>query len=458
MDATLSAELLRGEVTGSPPLQEALRVEVTDGPDRGKTMWIHDGQPTRLLVGRSEACDLHLTDPSVSARHLAFVVADGRVEVEDVGSRNGTYLSGVRVLRAPLSGNEVLKFGQTTLELHTASRLASKPPTIVLPNASSFGRVLGASREMRRLYVLLERLARADVPILIEGETGTGKEVLAEAIHEMGPRAKKPFQVFDCTTVPANLVESVLFGHERGAFTGASEARAGILELADGGTLLIDEIGDLDIMLQPKLLRVIEKQEFRRVGGSRTLRTNVRLLSATRRNLDDEIQQGRFRDDLFHRLAVTRVELPPLRTRKGDIRMLVHAFVANMNGNPSLFDETLLRKWESASWPGNIRELRNAVARRLALGELGDSFEFLSPADRSARTPTGMPEVVAQLTEQMIAQGRSLHEVREHVGDLIEANYVKRLLADHKGNVSRTAETMGMTRRHLHRILARHQG
>ena len=178
-----------------------------------------------------------------------------------------------------------------------------------------FGRFIGRSPAVTRLYPLLRKLAAADVPLVIEGETGTGKEALAEAIHDAGGRAGRPMVVFDCTAVPASLLEAALFGHERGAFTGADTARPGIFEEADGGTLLIDEIGDLDLGLQSRLLRVIQKGEVRRIGGNRWVKVDVRIIAATRRNLDEEVLAGRFRDDLFFRLAVARVELPALRER-----------------------------------------------------------------------------------------------------------------------------------------------
>lgn len=179
----------------------------------------------------------------------------------------------------------------------------------------SFGRLLGGSPAMRRLYPLCERLAGSTVPIVIEGETGTGKEQLAEALHEQSSRADKPFVILDCTTIAPNLIESELLGHEKGAFTGAMRTREGVFERANGGTLLIDEIGDLPLELQPKLLRAIERGVITRVGGSKPVVVDVRLLAATRRDLDREVQLGRFRDDLFHRIAVARVELPPLRER-----------------------------------------------------------------------------------------------------------------------------------------------
>src|SRR6185295_1871125 len=183
------------------------------------------------------------------------------------------------------------------------------------------------------------------------------------------------FVVFDCTAVPPTLVESELFGHERGAFTGAIANRKGVFEQADGGTLLIDEIGDLEPHLQPKLLRALERSEVRRVGGTGWVKVDVRVLSATRRDLDKEVAAGRFRDDLYHRLAVTRIELPPLRKRRGDVALLARAFAARLGATLDAFGHETLARWEDYTWPGNVRELRNAVARRIALGELAAEDE-----------------------------------------------------------------------------------
>jgi DNA-binding NtrC family response regulator len=223
---------------------------------------------------------------------------------------------------------------------------------------------------MRRLYPLCERLAASNVPVIIEGETGTGKEALAEALHEAGPRASAPFVVFDCTTVAANLVESELFGHERGAFTGASAARKGMFELAEGGTLLIDEIGDLDLSLQAKLLRAVERSEIRRVGGSKAIHCDVRVLAATRRDLGSEMNAGRFRSDLFFRIAQVRIELPALRERLADLPLLVED-VCKRVGKSEHANAVLAwieQRMASHDWPGNVRELVNvaSVAATLA--------------------------------------------------------------------------------------------
>ena len=233
-----------------------------------------------------------------------------------------------------------------------------------------FGRMVGSSPEMRRLYPLCARLASSDVSVVIEGETGTGKEVLAEALHEASARAPGPFVVFDCTAVAAQLLESALFGHEKGAFTGAVAQRIGVFEQAHGGTLFVDEIGELDASLQPKLLRAIERGEVQRVGSSRWERVDVRIVAATRRDLDQEVRAGRFRDDLFFRLAVGRVQLPPLRERHGDVAVLSAHFWRRTAGDDRPMPPELVERLEDHTWPGNVRELQNAIARHLAVGDL----------------------------------------------------------------------------------------
>jgi DNA-binding NtrC family response regulator len=234
---------------------------------------------------------------------------------------------------------------------------------------TQFGAVVGRSHAMQRLYPLCERLAQSDVPLVIEGETGTGKEVLAEALHRASARRDGPFVVFDCTTVAPTLLESELFGHEKGAFTGATTARKGLFEQAEGGTLFVDEVGDLDLALQPKLLRAVERREVRRVGGSRAIRVDVRIIAATRRDLDREVVAGRFRDDLFHRLAVGRIELPALRERQGDVRELVGLFCEEAGRDPAAVPTEVMARWEDARWPGNVRELRNAIEHAVVFGE-----------------------------------------------------------------------------------------
>ncbi|NUO55008.1 MAG: sigma 54-dependent Fis family transcriptional regulator, partial [Polyangiaceae bacterium] len=317
--------------------RKAFLLRVVQGPDVGRTLTLSSERGHRILVGKSPACDLVLVDPTVSRRHLALSLDGGRVSVSDLGSLNKVFVNGVCIREAELAGSETIRIGATeiVIEPYAAGPQAKE-------TATSFGALLGKSDAMRRLYPLCRKLAAASVPVVIEGETGTGKEQLAEALHAGGPRASGPYVVFDCTAVAPSLLESELFGHERGAFTGALAARRGVLERAHGGTLLVDEIGDLPLELQPKLLRVLERGELTRIGGERTVRVDVRILAATRRDLDHEVVRGRFRDDLFHRVAVTRIELPPLRARHGDVELLARHFASKLGVDPASLSNDLL--------------------------------------------------------------------------------------------------------------------
>jgi DNA-binding NtrC family response regulator len=417
------------------------RLVVVDGPDRGLELIIDGTQSNRVLVGQGTSCDLRLTDPKVSRRHAAFDVGELGLRIIDLESRNGTFVSSVRVDGATLEGGEMIRLGSSTMRVDALE--AAHP--IALSSATSFGHLVGASVEMRRLYPLCERLAASDVPVVIEGPTGTGKEVLAESIHDESARSKGPFVVFDCTAVPPNLVESELFGHERGAFTGATSQRKGVFEQAHGGTLLIDEIGDLDLSLQPKLLRVIQRSEVRRVGSSNATPTkvDVRVMAATRRDLDREVQDGRFRDDLYYRLAVARVELPPLRARKGDVVVLATHFWHEMGGTDEPPYE-LLRRFERYAWPGNVRELANAVARYIALGDF-------APSDEAPREPLG-----GDALDSVLALELPFPRARDRVLAEFERRYVERMLARHGGNVTQAAQASGIGRRYFAMIAARH--
>jgi transcriptional regulator with GAF, ATPase, and Fis domain len=443
--ATEIATFARELATSKQP--QLRRVVVIEGPDAGRTYELDANAPSRILAGTSPACPILFTDPTVSRRHAAFEPAtNGAFRLHDLGSTNGTFVDGVRIVECWVRGGEIVRFGSTAARLE-ADVVPDAPP---LPSAMRFGRTLGASVAMRRLYPLCERLAHARVPVVIEGETGTGKEVLAESLHEMGG-SRGPFVVFDCTTVSPNLVEAELFGHERGAFTGAERARAGVFEEADGGTLLIDEIGDLDLPLQAKLLRVIDRGELRRVGSQKTVKVDVRVLAATRRDLDKEVAAGRFRDDLFHRLAVARIELPPLRERASDIPLLTRQFVQEMGGPPSVAQE-ILTKFADYTWPGNVRELRNLVARYVALGADAELPTF-SSAPAAAPASSGgtdwLDMLVAQSLPFPLARRRTLEE--------FERRYVAAVLAKHGGSVSQAAKASGLALRYFRLVKARMQ-
>jgi transcriptional regulator with GAF, ATPase, and Fis domain len=426
----------------------AFGVSVIAGPDVGKRMTLDGSEPSPVLIGQSPACDLRVSDPAVSRRHAALDWVDGRLRITDLGSRNGTFVDHVAIGVALVAGGEIVRMGETALRIETLATAPAAAP----PLATSFGRMVGGSREVRSVYPLCERLAASTLAVLIEGETGTGKEVLAESIHERGPRASGPFVVFDCTATPAPLVESELFGHERGAFTGAIATRKGVFEQADGGTLLIDEIGDLDLALQPKLLRALERSEVRRVGGDRWLKVDVRILSATRRDLDREVQAGRFRDDLFHRLAVARIELPPLRRRRGDVALLARHFCKQLGGTDQDLRSDLLARWEDLPWPGNIRELRNAVARQLALGDGAVFHSQQQQVDAGNSAETAARD---ELVDRMIGQGLPLIQARRKLVEEFEQRYIARVLAQHGGNVVRAAAASGIARRYFQLLRAR---
>jgi two-component system, NtrC family, response regulator HydG len=422
------------------PIARGLRLVVIDGPDRGQSFGLDPNAPTRILLGSSTSCAIRLTDVTVSRRHLAFEPSGGRFRVIDLGSSNGTSINGVPVVDAFVTGGEQLRCGSTVLSVE-----ATGAPAVTPSNAMEFGKFIGASAPLRRLYPLCERIARSDIAVLIEGETGTGKEVMAESIHEMSGR-RGAYVVFDCTAVAQNLVEAELFGYEKGAFTGATTTRPGLFEEADGGTLLLDEIGDLDLALQAKLLRVVDRGEIRRVGGRQPIRADVRIIAATRRDLDREVAAGRFRDDLLHRLAIARIELPPLRDRKGDISLLARHFVESLGGSPEILDRELLARLEDYNWPGNVRELRNTIARRLAFGELEEIG-----TNRSAEPEAGAAEWI----DALIAGETSFPAARRALIEEFERRFVERALAAHGGNATHAAAAHGIGARYFRMIRAR---
>ena len=445
--ATVTVETALHAAAGGILTSFTLTVE--EGPDRGATFPVEGPRASRLYIGTGPSCDVRLTDEGVSRRHAALSFEHGGLRVTDLGSKNGVYVGAHRILDAVLTGGETLRVGQPRLHVE---RLGDSPAAAT-PARTSFGKLAGSSPEMRRLYPLLARLAATDIAVILEGETGTGKEVLAESLHDEGPRRDRPFIVFDCTAVPPTLLESALFGHEKGAFTGASAAREGVFEQADGGTLLIDEIGELDLALQPKLLRAIQRSEVQRVGGTRWIKVDVRILAATRRDLDREVQEGRFRDDLFYRLNVARVELPPLRSRPADIAFLARHFCRVMGGSEQDLPADLLARFQDSPWPGNVRELYNAVARFLALGDLGRDLGRDAAAATTVR-PRGATEKDDPF-DAILARNLRFPESRDLLVREFERRYLERMLDRHDGNVTRAAEAAGIARRYFHQLLAR---
>ena len=312
------------------------------------------------------------------------------------------------------------------------------------------GPLVGNSRAMQEVLDLIEAVAPTDATVLIQGESGTGKEMVAEALHRSSTRCGREMVTVDGGTLQETLFESEIFGHERGAFTGAERARAGVFEEADGGTLLIDEIGDMELGLQAKLLRALDRGEIRRVGSQKQINVNVRVLAATRRDLDKEVAAGRFRDDLFHRLAVARIELPPLRERYGDVPLLIRQFVLEMGGDAQLA-QALTTRYADYAWPGNVRELRNLVARHVALGlDAGDEpgLELLVAREPPSSTGT-------EWIESLVAQGAPFPVARRLALSEFERRYVAAVLAKHNGNVSAAAKASGLALRYFRLVKSR---
>jgi two-component system, NtrC family, response regulator HydG len=441
--------LQRPRIAPSQEEVPSVRLEVVAGPDAGAEHTLDPAAPGRVYVGKSEACQLRLADPLVSRRHFALEIDGARVRITDLDSTNGTLVNAVPIAEAFLHGGELVRVGDTTIAVRFGPVVSAR-----LQAGTRFGRVIGASPEMLRLYPICERLALSDVPVILEGETGTGKELLAEAIHEASPRASGPFVVFDCTTSPPSLMEAKLFGHEKGAFTGATTSRPGVFEEADGGTLLIDEIGDLDVALQAKLLRAVQSGQVQRLGGTQWLKTNVRILAATRRDLEREIQEGRFRDDLYYRLAVARVELPPLRRRRGDVALLAeHFWTALTAGAPrsSPMPPDFLARLLGYAWPGNVRELSNVVANKVALGELADAGAL-----RPSTAPPAAPAATNDVIGDVVARGLPFPQARQLVLGAFEERYVDAMLAKFGNNISKAAAASGVARRYFYTVRARH--
>jgi transcriptional regulator with GAF, ATPase, and Fis domain len=323
-------------------------------------------------------------------------------------------------------------------------------PQINRSFVNAFGDLLGKSTAMRQLFASLARIARSDLSVLIEGETGTGKELVAESIHRESARAGGPFIVFDCSAVAPTLIESELFGHERGAFTGAVAAHAGVFERAHGGTLMMDELGELPKDLQPKLLRVLEKREIRRVGGSRTIPIDIRLIAATNRNLRAEVKRGAFREDLYFRVAGAHVLVPPLRDRMSDLPLLMAKFLEDMQPARSLADvpERAFETFRSYNWPGNVRELRSAVQRMIVTPERAFEISPMLSEQASAENDDPAPSST---------ELRALPDARREAIDRFERDYIKALLRKSGGSVTIAAGFAQVSRQAIHKLIAKHR-
>jgi transcriptional regulator with PAS, ATPase and Fis domain len=400
------------------------------GPDRGRELVLSQGT---YFVGKAEGCDLVLGDTAVSRRHLEVAVTADGVLVRDLGSKNGSFLGGARFTEVTVGVGAVVRIGETELRL-----TAGRGPQLEPSSATAFGPLLGRSLAMREVFAVLERVAASDAPILIEGETGTGKELCAQAIHAASQRAAGPLTICDLGATAPSLIESELFGHVRGAFTGADRDRDGAFVCAQGGTLFLDEVGELDVSLQPRLLRALERRQVKPLGGREMVQVDTRVVAATNRNLVDEVQAGRFRADLYYRLSVLRVRLPPLRDRKEDLPLLIERFLHEqaLDVTVSAEAQALLLDYD---WPGNVRELNNVIRRATSL-----------LAGERVITPRHLG-----IDEHIVTPER-FHEAKQFLVDGWEVDYLRRLLARTDGNMSRAARLAGLERAYLYRLVKKH--
>jgi two-component system, NtrC family, response regulator GlrR len=420
------------------------RVAVVAGPNKGST---RDADRPELLIGTAPGNDLVLTDPTVSRHHCVLTIGDEGVLLRDLGSKNGTQLGGFRIESAFVRHGAAISIGSTTVRFESLDEEISEP----LSEEDRWGTALGRSPAMRRIFALLPRVAACDSTVLLEGETGTGKTMIAEALHEASPRAGKPFIVVDCGAIPPSLIESELFGHEKGSFTGAVASRAGAFEAANGGTVFLEEIGELPLDMQPKLLRVLEERVVKRLGSQESIRLDVRVIAATNRDLRLEVNKGSFRSDLFYRLHIVRLRIPALRERREDIPLLAAHFYAQLSdGHEREPPADLLMSLARQDWRGNVRELRSAVERAVLMKDPEGWRDHATPAPSPADSVSRKP-----LEEEFDATA-SFRSAKERAVKGWERGYVGELIRRNNGNLSRAARAARMDRNHLRELLKRH--
>jgi DNA-binding NtrC family response regulator len=430
-------------------VERSYRLRIAAGPDQGKEHMLDEGT---TMVGTHADNDLVLTDATVSRYHLEIRVRRDGIEIRDLDTTNGTKHGGARVGQVVLTGPARLRLGK-----HTEMDVEPIDTNIDLGEWPSdrFGDVLGTTPPMKRLFALLAKAAPTEATILLQGETGTGKEAIAEAVHRHSRRNKGPFIVVDCGSIPHELIASELFGHAKGSFTGAAGDKQGLIEAADHGTLFLDEIGELALDLQPQLLRVLDRRQVRRVGETQSVDVDIRVVAATHRDLRAMVKAGQFREDLYYRLAVVATHVPPLRERKADIPALATWFAEKMGRGSFAQSPALIEQLQRHDWPGNVRELRNVVERALSLGDaaladLGDHGRIpSSPSisdDSSAEKRQSNPDVL----------DLPFKEAKAQLVEAFERDYLTALLERHHGNISRAASEAGIDRNYIHRLVKKY--
>ncbi len=410
---------------------------VIKGPDRGESVRLDGARP--VYFGSSPSCEMVLSDKTVSRKHMMAELAGDEVLVMDCGSTNGTFIQGSRFEKISIGFGAEVKLGRTVVKFLPDEEVVEPEPS----RDTAFGSIVGADTKMRQLFNLLTDVAKTNATVLIEGETGSGKELIAEEVHNHSPRRDGPFVVFDCGSVPRELIESMLFGHVKGSFTGAITDRKGAFAEAHGGTIFLDEIGEMALDLQPSLLRVLDKRAVRKVGSNTYEKIDVRVVAATNRDLRAEVAKKAFREDLYYRLAVIRVSVPPLRERGSDIPLLVQHFMQSFGATLKLSPEDM-SKLVRHSWPGNVRELRNVMERACLLSK-GDHVNI----DDALTQEAGGPQLG-------IRTDLPFKEAKGQLVEMFEREYIEDLMRRHKMNLSAAAREAQIDRKHLRELIRKY--
>ena len=417
-----------------------IRIDVVDGPDAGR---YSVGNEVTLQVGSQDGTSLQLTDETVSRIHLELTSTAEGIRVRDLGSTNGTWVEGrVRLDQATIPSGTILHLGHSRIKVQLLGETVSER----VSNVPAFGEMIGVSEPMRAIFALMRQVAPTDETVLITGETGTGKELCAQSIVEASPRAQKPFVTVDCGALPPTLLENELFGHVRGAFTGAVESYPGCFERANGGTLFLDELGELPLALQSRLLRAVEQRTIRRIGDTREMPLNLRIIAATNRCLEEEVNRGTFRADLFYRLSVVRIRIPPLRDRPEDILPLAEHLLATMSDKPPNMDPAVANELSRHRWPGNVRELANYLRRMTVAGTVPPPEQSVRPQSDTHPSITAIGGAIQPFTE-----------AKRLAVEAFEKQYLRELIQMTKGNVSEAARVAHTDRAHLTRLLKKYQ-
>lgn len=431
------------------------RLTFVDGSDEGRQV---DCEGRKTAIGSSPENDVTVDDPSVSRFHASIEVDERGYLLTDRDSKNGTFLDGFRSREVYLTDGATFRIGETHIRFDTVGEEVE----VHFSGREQFGELLGKSLEMREIFSLLERVAPTDATVLVEGESGTGKELVARALHEHHPeRSDGPFVVIDCSAIPADLIESELFGHVEGAFTGATGNREGAFVAARGGTLFLDELGEMSPELQPKLLRALENEEIKPVGSNESIETDVRIVAATNRNLQHEVEEENFREDLYYRFAVVKMSLPPLRERTEDIPLLVEHFLGEANEMTGREDVEIsyktMEKLKRHRWPGNVRELKNFVERAVLLTQ-GDEIEtrFLDVDEPAPSDPEAAKQSASSMADLAIQENLPFKDAKNRLIEEFERTYWEELLKRTDGNVSESARIAGVHRKSVEYILKKH--